>query len=193
VIVDTKRGTIIQKISGYFQDVRWSSNGQLLHVVKSEKNGIYIQHYERQNGQYELTSRYLVSQPPIVATHNNDYFALRSYIGSTPLRRKLHNIFNSQLNAVLDVLWPVTCMISLHDPETGETIRSMSLPETRNLGPLYPANNLEGVFIPNGRSLAYWSFAQVSTWPQWLGLFAGVLLASLLAWSNLHRLPRKAN
>jgi len=192
VLVDTIRGTIMQKIPGSsYQEVRWSSDSQRMHIVKSEKDGVYIQHYVRQNEHYVPTTRDLISQPPVVASHDNKYVALRRYIGATPFRRKLHELFNSQLNAILDLLWPVTCMISLHDPETGETIRSMPLPETRNPGPLYPTNNLEGVIIPNGKSVAYWSFTAGSTWPAWLGLSIGLILATLLAWRNLYRPTRK--
>lgn len=191
VVVDLLQGTIIQKIPGHTQFVRWSSDDQHMHIVKQEKSGVYIQHYDRQNGQYVATTRDLIAQSPADVLYHNNLIGLRRYVGSSPFRSKLQGIFNTQLNAVLDQLWPVSCVVSLYEPETGEMVRSMAMP--CSLGPTIPTNNLEGVIIPNGKSLTYWPFTSVSTWPQWLGLLFGVLLASLLAWSNLRRSPRKAN
>ena len=158
-----------------------------MHIVKHEKDGVYLQHYERQNEQYVPTTGDLVAQPPIVASHDNKYVALRGHIGSNAIRRKLHETLNSQLNTVLDILWPVNSVVSLHQPETGETIRSMTLHEARNPGSLFPANDLEGVIIPYGQSLAYWSFISMPSWPKWLGLLIGLLLAILVARDNLRR------
>lgn len=191
VVVDIYQGTIIQKMPGYIHDVRWSSDNQRMHVVKQEKGSVYIQRYGRQKGQYVATTCDLIAHSPVEVSHHNNYISLRKYVGLSPLRQKLHDMFSTQLNTVLDQLWPVSRVVSLYEPETGEMVRSMAIPESRSHGLMIPTNNLEGVIIPNGKSLAYWSFTSVPTWTQWLGLCIGVLLASLLAWSNLHRSPRK--
>ena len=54
--------------------------------------------------------------------------------------------------------------------------------EGRDIGTVvFPDAELKGVFFPQAHSLAYWSFTSISAWPKWLGLFLGILFASLLA------------
>lgn len=187
VLVDTKNGKVLQKISGWFQDIRWSADMQQMQIVESGKDGAFIQYYERQQDRFVPTAKVRVATSRVIANHTPKYFALHSFLGATPLRRKLQLAFNKPLNAILDLLWPITACASIHDPATGETLKSLSVPGKENLGTLLPTDNLDGVIISSNKSIAYWSFDTPSSWPKWAGLFLGVSLAVLLVFRNMNR------
>lgn len=190
VVVNTKTGQFIQRIAGHVQDLDWSNNNQQMQLILNDAVQCVVQHYQLQDGQFALTSIQAFAPRCFYVSHDNELIAGLHAVGSTPLRRKLRSILKERLYDMLATVWPVSIVVTLHDRNTSEPLRKLDLPEDASPGQLFPLRNRNSLIISGGSEVACWPYVEQTTWPKWLGLVFGLLLAVLVARENL-RLSHK--
>lgn len=187
VIVDTVQGRVIQKITAWPRDVKWSADTKKMYVIISDQQGdTIIQTFFRSTDKYELTSEKVIAPAAsAVAGNHLSYFAEKIYLRNHQLRRWANKFFGDKFKSFVDRFLPQPFNIAIYEPDTGEELQVQHCSGTESIFNFYADPHWGGFIVGDKQTLTYWPFTPLPTWPKWLGLIAGILLSTLMAWKSL--------
>ncbi|MFT3880860.1 MAG: hypothetical protein QM703_14510 [Gemmatales bacterium] len=187
VIVDTVQGRVIQKIKGWPRDVKWSADSKKMYVIIMDQQGnTVIQTFLRSMDKYELTSEKIIAPAAsAVASDHLSYFAEKIYLRNHQLRRWANKLFGDKFKSFVDRLLPQPFNIAIYDPDTGDELMVQHCSGTEFIFNFFADPHWDGFIVGDKQTLIYWPFTPLPTWPKWLGLIAGILLSTLMAWKSL--------
>lgn len=187
VVLDTINGAVLQKFPDSYRDVKWSHDLRQMYAVTHDPYyNIILQTYSRLEGSYVPSSAKIISAPGSVAANSkSSTFDLTIYLNYHPLRAWANGLNIKRLDSLINRVFPSTRMIALFEADTGKQLKMLRFSEAIHVTLFFVDTLRNGCIIPHKQTLAYWSFTTVTTWPKWIGLFLGVLVAGILVWKNL--------
>lgn len=181
VLVDTVRGKVMQKVPGYFHAKRWSPDGQHLHAGDVTTDAHVLRHFTNIENVFEEQehSRVIPYRWGNVR-FDFHYLVIRSWDNSPSWRTTNQQRLPKWLQTAVNQLWPLTPIVTVHDPVSGALLRRWLFPVSDKFVIDYAPDNLDMMLHNNGKQLVCWRYAESIAWPRWAGLVTGMLLSLVL-------------
>lgn len=177
-------------------DVSWSEDSQSFKVICHNplKGGLISRTFLKDETGFNPVpemDRLLIAQGYQLSDQH--FFAIASSARFDPLRMKLDKWIGPTFSPLLDRLWPDAQALQLYDRNSITLLYKLTVPlgfqAFRGLKINSHPQGL-GIALWEQRWIQYWGLHHISRWPPLLGLLAGLLLSTLLAWKLLQHTSR---
>ncbi len=181
-ILDVKKNVILQKLDGFFSGIRWlSGNQQFLAIVEDHVHSTSsAQRFTLQNDKYvPEQSQLVLMHTPAEFRFATNHLLVRSHTMYESWRKELKSYLGENIGSMFNTWWPEGSIRQLRDPNTGELLQRLVLPQTyiRTGMTANPTNNTLAVF--DETQVCLWRYPTSGTYYPLIGIVIGLAISAL--------------